>query len=177
MYKIRKQALLLQIVETWRPSQFPEYRGFKCANCQQYKNKAWYHWLSLGDYKLPIHICNDICEPQFQKGTIKIDQSKRAKVDRSSFGKEYKFLEKTILRFKEIVSSWPDYENPKLKAFICDECGQDLDIDPLDSQRKGYHVWWKEDDGKTLVELHFHKFCGNSMGIFTKEEQVENAKL
>ena len=100
MDKNKEQQLLLEIVETWSPSQFPEYRGFRCANCQQYKNEAWYHWVNSGDYRLPIHICDDTCEPQFKKGTIKIDQSKREKVDRSSFGNEYKYSEKAVERFK-----------------------------------------------------------------------------
>ncbi|MBI2026040.1 MAG: hypothetical protein HYT06_01520 [Candidatus Levybacteria bacterium] len=170
MDKNKEQKLLLEIVETWRPSEYPEYREFKCANCQEYKNQAWYHWLNLRGYRLPIHMC-DKCEPELKKGTIKIDQSKRQIVDRSSFGKEYKFQDKTIQRFKKIVSTWPDYEEPRLKTFICDECGQDLDIDPLDKQRKGFHVWWKKDDGKTLVELHFHKFCGNSLGVYSRQEE------
>jgi len=39
----KEHQLLLEIVETWQPSEYPEYRGFRCANCQQYKNQAWYH--------------------------------------------------------------------------------------------------------------------------------------
>lgn len=40
-----KQELLLKIVKTWSLNQNPEYRGFRCANCQEYIKKAWYHRL------------------------------------------------------------------------------------------------------------------------------------
>lgn len=166
----KEQQMLQAIVETWRPSEFPEYRGFRCANCQKYKNKAWYHWVNSGNYKLPIHMCNDTCEPQFKAGTIKIDEAKRAKVDRTNFGNQYKYSDHAKSRFREIVNSWPEYKEPELKNYTCDECGKDLGIDLADGQRKGYHVWWRMDDGKTLAELHFHRECGHNLGIFTKEE-------
>lgn len=161
----REQELLLQIVQTWRPSEKPEYRGFRCANCQQYKNEAWYHWLSTGEYKLPVHICNDTCELNFISGRIQIDATKIQQVDRNNFGNSFLYKPETISEFEEIVSSWPDYKEPQLKIFSCDECQKDLDIDSLDGQRKGYHVWWKMPDRQTLAELHFHKECANKLGI------------
>ena len=168
---IKEQEILLSIVETWKPSEYPEYRGFRCANCQQYKNEAWYHWVNFGNYRLPIHMCNDTCEKEFNNGTIKIDGSKRQTVDRDNFGNKYLFSQESLKRFKEIVALWPTYEEPKLKVYTCDNCGNDLDIDPIDGQRKGYHVWWKQNDGKTLIELHFHKDCGHKLGIYSKEEK------
>lgn len=160
-----EQKILLKIVETWRLSEKPEYRGFRCAHCQQYKNEAWYHWVNRGDYKLPIHLCNDTCEPAFQNNSIQIDETKRQSVDRETFGSSYKYSENAIKRFKEIVASWPEYKEPELKAFTCDDCGKNLDIDNTDGLRKGYHAWWKMDDGKTLLELHFHKDCAAPLGI------------
>lgn len=165
MIKNQEQEVLLQIIQTWRPSEKPEYRGFRCANCQQYKNEAWYHWLNIGNYKLPVHMCNDTCEPKLINGLIQVDASKIQQVDRNNFGNSYLYNPGTITRFAEIVSSWPNYKEPQLKNFSCDECQKDLDIDPLDGQRKGYHTWWKMPDGKTLAELHFHKECGNKLGI------------
>lgn len=175
MDKQKEQKILLQIVETWRLSEYPTYRGFRCANCQQYKNESWYHWLNSGDefgnYRLPVHMCNDTCEPKFQAGTIIISgEATPLKVDRNTFGNEYKFTDSAKKRFLEIISSWPEYKKPELKAFTCDECGKDLEIDPSDGVRKGYHVWWKMPDGKTLTELHFHRDCGHNLGIYTKEE-------
>ena len=160
-----EQELLLLIVETWRLSEKPEYRGFRCANCQQYKNEAWYHWVNTGGYKLPIHMCDDTCEPAFKNNTIQIDQSKRQSVDREEFGKSYQYKPEATKRFAEIVASWPEYKEPELKAYTCDECSKELEVDAVDGSRKGYHVWWKMDDGKTLAELHFHKECAAPLGI------------
>lgn len=165
MSQDKEQNILLQIVKTWRLSEKPEYRGFRCANCQQYKNEAWYHWVNTGGYKLPIHMCNDTCEPAFQNNTIQIDEAKIQKVDRETFGNSYIYTPGAVKRFKEIVSSWPEYKEPELKAYTCDQCNKELDIDPTDEVRKGYHVWWKMGDGKTLAELHFHKNCATLLGI------------
>lgn len=159
------QKKLLEIVETWRINEIPEYRGFRCANCQQYKNQAWYHWLNSNDYKLPVHMCNEKCEKEFQAGAIITDPQKRVKVNRNAFQKNSYFKPDAIKRFGEIVASWSEYKEPQLKAFSCDECGQDLDIDATDGQRKGFHIWWKMPDGKTLTELHFHKKCAKRLGI------------
>jgi hypothetical protein len=163
--KAREQDLLLQIVETWRPSEKPEYRGFRCANCQAYKNEAWYHWLDTNGYRLPVHLCNDTCESAFQNETIQIDSAKRQPIDRKTFGNNYEYSKETQNRLAEIIKSWPENAVPELKAFSCDRCGNDLEIDLIDEQRKGYHVWYKMPDGKTLVELHFHKECGNILDI------------
>ena len=160
-----EQKLLLQIVETWSPSEKPEYRGFRCTNCQEYKNEAWYHWLNSGDYKLPVHMCNDTCEQAFNDETINIDQTKLNHINRTTFGNNHVYSENTVKRFQQIVNSWPDYKVPELKVFTCDDCGKNLDIDPQDGTRKGYHAWWKMPDGKTLAELHFHKACGNKLDI------------
>jgi len=160
-----EQDILLKIVETWRLSEKPEYRGFRCANCQQYKNEAWYHWVNTGGYKLPIHLCNDTCEPTFQNNSIQIDENKKQSVNRKSFGNTYKYTPEAINRFKEIVASWPEYKEPELKAFTCDICNLELEIDEKDGVRNGYHVWYKMEDGITLAELHFHKDCAAQLGI------------
>lgn len=160
-----EQKLLLQIVEKWDLNEIPEYRGFRCANCQEYKNEAWYHWLNNEEFRLPIHLCNDTCEPTFKDGTININQAKLHHIDRATFGNKHAYSENVVKRFQQIVNNWPDYKEPELKAFTCDECGKDLDIDPQDGARKGYHVWWKIPDGKTLAELHLHKDCGNKLDI------------
>lgn len=174
MTREEEQNVLVKIVETWRPSEYPEYRGFRCANCQQYKNEAWYHWVNAGNYRLPIHLCDDTCEPAFRTGNIHVDESKRATVDRATFGDAYKYSEETKQRFREIIKAWPEYKEPELKAYTCDYCEEELTMEKQPDgikQRQGYHVWWKMDDGKTLAELHFHKTCGNKLGIYSKEER------
>lgn len=159
---MEEQKKLLKIVQTWNLNETPEFRGFRCANCQEYKNEAWYHWLDFGGYKLPVHMCDEKCEKQFKSGRIIINPAKKIEVDRDSFG--IKFRPKTINRFREIVDSWRQKE-PELKPFSCDECGNKLEIDTNDGKRKGFHVWWKIPNDKTLTELHFHKHCGNRLGI------------
>ena len=168
------QKTLLEIVETWTLNEYPTYRGFKCANCQEFKNETWYHWVNSGDengnYRLPIHMCNDKCHKAFENGTIEVNQSKRTKVDRNTFGNLYNFPDKTKQRFEEIVANWPENKNPEFKIYNCDDCGEDLEIDPEDGIRKGFHVWWKMPDNKTLTERHFQKECGHNLGVYTKEE-------
>lgn len=175
----QEQQLLLSIVETWTPNPFPTYRGFKCGNCQEFKDEAWFHWLNKGDYKLPVHMCSDKCEPTFQSGGIHIDDEKRKTVERETFGDSNPYPETAVKRFTEIIASWADYEPPKLKAFTCDDCDGELNMETLPDgteQRQGYHVWWKMPDNKTLAELHFHKDCGHKIGVYSKEEleQLKN---
>lgn len=160
-----EQRVLLSIVETWRLSEKPEYRGFRCANCQQYKNEAWYHWVNTGGYRLPIHMCDDTCEKAFRSHSIIIDESKRLQVNREDFGQTYSYTPEAIQKFRQIVGTWPEYKEPVLQAYTCDLCNLELTIDAADGQRKGYHVWWKMDDGKTLAELHSHRECAASLGI------------
>lgn len=157
------QEILLKIVETWDISEAPEYRGFRCANCQKYKNEAWHHWVNTGGFRLQIHLC-DTCEMQLKVGEIKINKMKNAVVDHKLFGRVYKFSQKTIDEFTKIVASWPEDKDPELKAFTCDLCHEVLDIDQKDGLRKGYHVWTKMSDD-ILVELHFHKACSKKLGV------------
>lgn len=164
MLKSEEQELLLKIVETWRLKEVPEYRGFRCANCQGYKNKAWYHWLNCGGYKIPVHMCVDKCEPEFRKGLIEVDETKRQIVDRNMFGNSYKFSDTAQKKFIQIVNLWPVDKEVELKNFVCDVCGQELETD-TDGQRKGVHTWWKMPDNITLAELHFHKSCAVDLGI------------
>lgn len=159
-----EQNILLDIVGTWKISKNPEYRGFRCANCQKYNNVAWYHWLNDGGFKLPVHLCKN-CEAKFQDNAIGIDESKKQIINRKTFGNSYKYSPAAIKKFKKIVVSWPKHQKVEFKAFSCDQCGKVLDIDKKDGLRKGYHCWWKMEDGKTLAELHFHKSCAELLGI------------
>lgn len=67
------QKILLKIVKTWNINPNPEYRGFRCANCQKYMHKAWHHQLNYGGFKTPVHFCNR-CERKFssKRGIYKI---------------------------------------------------------------------------------------------------------
>ncbi|MCL5784224.1 MAG: hypothetical protein M1142_02620 [Patescibacteria group bacterium] len=64
---------LLKIVKTWNIKMQPEYRGFRCADCQRYLHKAWHHYLNYGGFKTPVHFCNN-CQKKFgsKTGILKI---------------------------------------------------------------------------------------------------------
>lgn len=53
------QDKLLKIVKTWKIRWTPEYRGFRCAKCQKYLQKAWHVWLDKGGFKLEVHFCKE----------------------------------------------------------------------------------------------------------------------
>ena len=114
------QQKLLAIVETWQPNELPEYRGFRCGNCQKNINEAWHHLVDTAGYKLQVHLCKT-CENLFRSQT-------NSNLSKTEF-----------------------------KAFTCDACSKTLDIDKVDKQRKGYHVWLKTNG--ILAEQHFHKSC------------------
>jgi len=69
-----EQKNLLRIVKTWKISDKPEYRGFRCASCQKYIHKAWHHQLRTGGYRTPVHFCN-LCKAKLNtlrmKGVFK----------------------------------------------------------------------------------------------------------
>ncbi len=48
---------ILKIVKKWKINKTPEFRGFRCANCQKRMHKAWHVWLSDGGYKTEVHFC------------------------------------------------------------------------------------------------------------------------
>lgn len=35
----------------------PEFRGFRCAACQEYITKSWHHELNSSEYLVPVHLC------------------------------------------------------------------------------------------------------------------------
>lgn len=47
-----------KIVESWEINLKPEYRGFRCANCQKYIFKAWHYSFHNKKYRTPVHLCN-----------------------------------------------------------------------------------------------------------------------
>ena len=146
-----KTKILLRIVETWKINERPEYRGFRCANCQKYMHKAWYHWLDFGGYKTPIHFCNN-CEQDFKLSKIQISKP-QIKVDKAKFNP--KLPEKIKTKIIKIADSWNTAAKPVYKMFICDDCGKNM--------VKAYHVWANLKG--ILVETHFCKDCGEKLGL------------
>jgi len=141
-----QDEVLLRIVRTWKPSERPEYRGFRCANCQRRIHKAWHHWLDASGYKTPVHFC-DSCERKFRSSKIEITKPE-IKVNRKTFG--MKFPPNIERKLREAAARWNTKAKPKYKTFECDACGQKM--------HKAWHVWFN-DSGK-LVEVHFCKEDG-----------------
>ncbi len=65
-----EQKILLQIVKTWKINLTPEYRGFRCANCQKYIRQAWHYHLRTGGYHTPVHFCN-ACKEKIKPSRVK----------------------------------------------------------------------------------------------------------
>jgi hypothetical protein len=152
-----EQERLLKIVQTWNISPQPEYRGFRCANCQQYKNQAWYHWLKSGNFLVPVHLCEDTCESEFKEGSLSPTNPPVAPAILTN-----PYSDKARGSFEEIIEEWNTNIPASIHAFICDSCEKELDIDPTDNMRKGWHVWYQMKNGN-LAELHFHRQCYNSL--------------
>jgi len=141
------QETLLKIVRTWNLKPKPEYRGFRCANCQKYMRKAWHHWLAKGGYKTPVHFCH-VCQEEFRSGRIRINKGK-AKVDKS----EFKFPIKEKGRLIKLSGKWEVEAKPIYRMFTCDECNKDM--------YKAYHIWLTERG--SLIEIHLCKECGDKL--------------
>jgi len=102
------QKVLLRIVQTWNINHKPEYRGFRCVNCQKTIRKGWYHWLITAGYKTPVHFCNR-CEKKFRLNKIEVKKP-IVKVNRSKF---IKFPENIKSKLQKAVHKW----NTKYKIF------------------------------------------------------------
>jgi len=146
-----KTKILLRIVETWDIQEKPEYRGFRCANCQKYIHKAYYYWLDGGGYLTPIHFCKK-CQKKLESFQIKIIKP-RLPVNRKTFG--LNFGEKIFKICKNISKKWNTKAKPTYKIFTCDKCGRNM--------YRAYHVWLNIDS--RLIEVHFCKKCGDKLEI------------
>jgi len=141
------QKQLLQIVQSWNLNPNPEYRGFRCANCQKYMQKAWYHWLVEGGYKTPVHFCNS-CEEKFKLNKIEINKPKLL-VNKSKFKLPTEIKNKLI----ELSKKWKTKAKPIYKIFTCDACNENM--------YKAYHIWLTEKD--RLIEVHLCRKCGKML--------------
>ena len=146
-----KTKTLLRIVETWKLSEKPEYRGFRCANCQRYMHKAYYYWLNDGGYLTPVHFCKK-CQKKFELSKIQITKP-RLSVNRKTFGLD--FGKDFIERCKNLIKKWNTKAKPTYKIFTCDNCGKNM--------YKAYHCWLNING--LLIEIHFCEKCGNKLGL------------
>lgn len=147
---MKNQKTLLRIVKTWDINPKPEYRGFRCADCQKQIRKAWYHWLTTTGYKTPVHFCAK-CEKKFRLNKIKIKKL-MVKVNKSKF---IKFPGNIKSKLQRVVRKCNNKSKPIYKTFTCDNCGMNM--------FKAYHIWFILK--KNLVEVHFCRKCGEKTGI------------
>lgn len=143
------QERLRAIVETWNLNDAPEFRGFRCANCQEYlSGKAWHYLLHEGGYITPVHFCVK-CKYDFERSTA--SERQRIQIDRNRF--KPIFSQTAEFTLDEISKQWSLEREPVYKDFTCDFCGKLL------PDAKAYHVW--RNNAGTLIEYHFDRACGN----------------
>ena len=147
-----KQIKLLALVQSWKINDHPEYRGFRCANCQKYMTDgAWHHLLTSGGYITQVHFCNN-CEDSFNQSTPGTNEP-RATIDKSKFKFECTQENQAILR--KIIDVRKITPTDTYKVFTCDLCGEAFPKD--EGYQKAYHVWCNIDEN--LVEFHFDERC------------------
>ena len=142
-----KQDVLFRVVQTWKLNPKPEYRGFRCANCQRYLHKAWHHWVTSGGYRTPVHLCQN-CERLLKQDKLKARGPRRPALKSRFYknlsvrvrGQLRNFLGRTLTR-------------PVYKGFACDKCRTGV--------LKAYHVW--SFLRGSLNELHLCKRCGDRL--------------
>jgi len=108
------QKILLQIVKKWKISKKPEYRGFRCANCQKYMHKAWHYWLNEGGYKIPVHFCNK----------CKVKLKFKNKVDYKTFT-----CDNCGKKMHKAWHVWTKKDGVLSEAHFCKKCGKKLGVD------------------------------------------------
>lgn len=151
-----EQDILLAILKTWDIKPKPEFRGFRCANCQEYMESAWHHFLHSGGFVTPIHFC-DGCEEGFKAGMLKIP-AKEGSLPREDPG--FSYAGRALEIMKGIAAGWTF--TVEKKQFSCDLCFHAF------RDLRAWHVWI--DMGEKMVEEHFCNTCWSRMrNIFLSE--------
>jgi hypothetical protein len=135
----------------WKFGEKPEYRGFRCGNCQAPLHKAWHHWYVESGYKTPVHLCNN-CEFLFKFSKIRVNE---LDIFPNKMKFSLKLPEEIKNKLKEIISGWNTSSKPFYKTFTCDNCARNI--------HKAYHFWFMMEE--TLAEVHFCKKCGDKLGL------------
>lgn len=55
--KYMDKRKLIDTVKSWSIESQPEYRYFRCANCQDYLKEAWHIWFEDEGFKCEVHLC------------------------------------------------------------------------------------------------------------------------
>ena len=111
MNEEEQQKTLLEIVKTWQPSAKPEFRGFRCAKCQEYITKAWHYKLDSEEYLVPVHLCK-----KCQEGS-------------NITGGEWKAFQcdKCDAEFTEAWHVWNKEGDRFIETHFCKSCGEKYD--------------------------------------------------
>jgi len=103
-----KQELLTKIVKTWNINMEPEFRGFRCAQCQQYNTKAWHHQLDSEEYLVPVHLCKNCQkESNIEGGEFKAFQCDTCDVE-----------------LAEAWHVWNKEDGKLVETHLCKTCGK-----------------------------------------------------
>ena len=151
--------VLLQIVRTWKINEKPEYRGFRCAKCQKYIDKAWHRWLRTGGFETPVHFCNN-CEANLKLKTKGI----------------YKTFtcDKCGKKMHKAWHVWTEKDRMMSEAHFCKECGKKLGFG---KEIKGiiYDL-----DGTIISTIKLHElawlYAGKKFNIPISDEMLVNQR-
>lgn len=60
----------------------PEFRGFRCAQCQEYITKSWHHELDSDEFLVPVHLCEN-CQKSsgIEGGELKLFQCDKCGIE------------------------------------------------------------------------------------------------
>lgn len=153
------QEILLKIVKTWNINKKPEYRGFRCANCQKYIHKAWHRQLNKGGYRTPVHFCSS-CEAKFKLKSRGI----------------YKTFtcDKCNRKMHKAYHVWTEKNNIIFEDHFCKKCGNKL---KLNKKIKGiiYDL-----DGTLISTAKLHElawlYAGKKFKIPISSQMLVNQK-
>jgi len=152
-----KQKVLLRIVKTWKINNKPEYRGFRCADCQKYIHRAWHYFLKTGGYRTPVHFCN-LCQAKLStlnKGIYKVFTC-------DNCGK----------KMYKAWHVWTKKGKVLSEAHFCKECGKKLGIN------KGIKGIIYDLDGTIVSTIKIHEagwlYAGKKFDIYISDEMLLN---
>lgn len=140
------QAWLASLVASWDISAEPEFRGFRCAACQQLMmGAAWHYWCETRTVVTPVHLCGE-CHDKAPSPAL------HRPVDRSR-------------RWPPAVTATPGLRRALAaqprphgvwQEFRCDRCGG--------NDARMWHIWRSLPDGR-LAEGHLCGDCGAPAGL------------
>jgi protein-arginine kinase activator protein McsA len=87
----------------------PEFRGFRCAMCQEYIAKAWHHKLDSSEYLVSVHLCEN-CQ-------------KSSNIEGGLF-KPFR-CDKCAKELTEVYHVWNKENGRLIEIHYCKSCGEE----------------------------------------------------